>query len=438
MQTPSAMNYDVAWLASLKPSEREQIWKSLAALELASFRDDFLFWSNEEQRPPAGDWRTWVFMGGRGAGKTRAGAEWVSEIARRGYARRIALIGPTFHDVREVMVQGQSGILSLPHRRPDFEPSRRRVVWPSGAVAQYFSAEDPASLRGPQFDAAWLDELCYWAAPDETLATLAHAMRLGQRPRTLVTTTPRPIAALKTLLASPSTKVTRGGTTRNAANLAPGFVEELRRTWSGTVRERQEVLGELIEDLEGALWTRESIEAALATKGGSLERIVVAIDPPVGLGVSVDACGIVAAGVWRDENGRRCGVVLSDASVQGLTPQGWAERAADLARSVGAHEIIAEANNGGELVRAVLALAAPGVRIRLVRASVDKRSRAAPVTMYYAQGRVAHAARFPALEDEMCSFGAPGFKGSPDRLDALVWALTDLLGGSEGPRFRTL
>lgn len=432
-----AQSSDAALLVTSRPIARELIWECWNASQLASNHDDWLVWSRIEQREPVGDWRTWLFLGGRGAGKTRAGAEWVSFRARLGLSRRIALIGPTFHDVREVMLEGGSGLLSLPHRRPAYEPSRRRLVWPSGAIAQCFSAEDPESLRGPQFDAAWCDELCYWTKPEETLATLAHAMRLGDTPVKVVTTTPRPIAALKHMIAASDTATTHGGTLRNRANLAPGFIEELEQNWTGSPRQRQELQGELVEDVEGALWTRASIEAARTQTWLSPDRIIVAVDPPVGLGASVDACGIVAAGAYG-EGKRRCAIVMADASVQGLAPNDWAKRVADLARSLGASEIVAEANNGGELVRAVLALAAPELPIRLVRASLGKRERAGPVAMYYAQGRVAHSARFAALEDEMCSFGAAGFTGSPDRLDALVWALTELLGGAEGPRLRTI
>lgn len=399
--------------------------------------EDWAFWSRPEQRAPDGRWRTWVFLGGRGAGKTRAGAEWVSDRARRGLSRRIALVAPTLHDVREVMVEGASGLLSLDHERPVFEISRRRLVWANGAVAQCFSAEDPPALRGPQFDAAWCDELCYWRRAEETLATLAHALRLGSSPQALVTTTPRPIPALKALLRGPGVVVTRSSTFDNSVNLAPDFVAALKQGWTGSPRERQELHGELIEDQEGALWSRASIEAALRCAWRRPERIVVAVDPPVGIGPSSDACGIVAAGAFVAGGVRRA-VVLADASVRGVGPSEWAARAAHLARAECASEIVAEANNGGELVRAVLALAAPDIPIRLVRASLGKRDRAGPVAIYYAQGRVAHAARFAELEDEMCTFGAAGFEGSPDRVDALVWALSTLLGGGEGPRMRTI
>jgi phage terminase large subunit-like protein len=411
---------------------------SLRPSRATYLKSDWFFWSRAAQRAPAGDWRTWLFLGGRGAGKTRAGAEWVSFLGREGLARRIALIAPTFHDVRSVMLEGESGILSLPQERPVYEPSRRRLIWRSGAIAQCFSGEDPEALRGPQFDAAWCDELCYWSKPDEALATLAHALRLGDAPRKLVTTTPRPLPALKRLIAAPDSVVTRSGTMENNANLAPSFIAGLRESWTGSVRERQELLGELIEDVEGALWTRASIEAARALHaGGPCDRIIVAVDPPVGLGPSADACGIIGAGAYGEGRDRRA-IIMADASVQGLAPADWAERAATLARSIGASEIVAEANQGGELVRAVLRVAAPDIAIRLVRACVDKRQRAGPMAIYYARGCVAHSARFAELEDQMCSFGSPGFVGSPDRLDALVWALTELLGGGEGPRVRTL
>ncbi len=376
-------------------------------------------------------------MGGRGAGKTRAGAEWVAAQARRRAAGRIALIGPTFHDVREVMVEGPSGLCSLGRSRPHYEASRKRLVWANGAQAFCFSAEDPESLRGPQFDAAWCDELCYWAYPDETLATLEHGLRLGERPRMLVTTTPRPIGALKRLMAARDTVVTRSSTWENAHNVAPDFISALNERWAGSGRHRQELLGELIEDLDGALWRRADIEAARARVTGPFDRIVVAVDPPASSGARADACGIIAAGAWGEGHARQA-VVLADASVQGVQPHVWAARAAQRAESVGAHVIVAEANNGGDMAREVLRAAAPHLYVKLVHASVGKRARAEPIALYYAQGRVKHAATFAALEDEMCSFGAEGFKQSPDRVDALVWALTDLLRGGAGPQIRIL
>jgi phage terminase large subunit-like protein len=346
-------------------------------------------------------------------------------------------VGPTLHDVREVMIEGPSGLMNLSGPVPRYEASRRRLVWPNGAVAMAFSAEDPASLRGPQFDAAWGDELGYWAHPEIALATLELALRLGDRPRLCLTTTPKPLQALKALLLRPDVAVTKAGTRANAANLAPGFLAAVEARFAGSVYGRQELEGELIEDPEGALWNRMQLERARGAAEAPFDRVIVAIDPPAGKGPRADACGIVAAGALGTGRDRRA-VVLADASVKGLGPEGWAAQAARLAESVTADAMIAEANNGGEMVRTVLGLAAPGLPVKLVRARFGKRARAEPVAALYAQGRVSHAARFPALEDEMCAFGAPGMAHSPDRLDALVWAITELLLAGGEPRLRAL
>lgn len=412
------------------------LMKYLSASQVEWLLHEWGFWGRKEQLAPDSDWRAWLFMGGRGSGKTRAGAEWVTAQARGRKAGRVALIGPTFHDVREVMVEGQSGLRALKLGRPTYEASRKRVVWANGAQAYCFSAEDPESLRGPQFDAAWCDELCYWAYPDETLATLEHGLRLGERPRMLVTTTPRPIRALKRLLAARDTVVTRSSTWENAHNVAPDFISALNQRWAGDARHRQELLGELIEDLEGALWKRADIEAARERVSGPFDRVVVAVDPPASSGPRADTCGIIAAAAWGEGHARQA-VVLADASVQGVQPHVWAGRAAELAASVGAHAIVAEGNNGGEMVRDVLRAAASGLYVKLVHASIGKRARAEPIAIKYAQKRVKHAAAFPELEDEMCAFGVEGFKQSPDRVDALVWALTDLFASAE-PRARLL
>lgn len=410
--------------------------RCLSASQLAILKHEWEFWGRREQLPPPGAWRAWVFLGGRGVGKTRAGAEWVSALARSGAARRIALIGPTFHDVREVMVEGPSGVRALPYGRPAYEASRKRLVWKSGAEAFCFSAEDPESLRGPQFDAAWADELCFWSYPEETLQTLSHGLRLGAHPLLLATTTPRPTRALKALLARHDTVTTIGATWENRHNLAEDFIDALNQRWTGSARDRQELLGELIEDVEGALWKRADLEALRVRDFAAPDRIVVAVDPPAGMGARVASCGIVAAGAYGTP---RRAIVLADASAQGLAPHQWAARAAELARSLGAHAIVAECNNGGEMVRDVLKAAAHEIPVRLVRASVGKRARAEPIAALYAQGRVRHAGAFSALEDEMASFGAGGFSASPDRLDALVWALTDLmLGAHAPPRIRML
>jgi phage terminase large subunit-like protein len=437
MKKHYAQSCDAALLSTWTTEKLDGMLAGLSLDELAQLSHDWLFWSRPQQRAPEGDWRTWVFMGGRGAGKTRAGAEWVSHLARYGHAGRIALIGPTFHDVREVMIEGRSGVRGLAHERPHYEASRRRLIWANGAQAFAFSAEDPESLRGPQFDAAWADEMCFWSYADETLDTLEHAMRLGERPQLMVTTTPRPTKALKRLLAASDTALSQASTWDNAKHLAAGFIDALRRGWVGSARQRQEVLGEMVDNIEGALWKRADIEAARTREHGEFDRIVVAVDPPAGSGPNAAHCGIVAAAAWG-EGWERSAMVLADASLQGAAPNAWANQAASLARSLGAHAIVAEANNGGDMVRAVLQAAAPEIFVRLVRASEGKRARAEPIATFYAQGRVKHAAAFPALEDEMCSFGAEDFKHSPDRLDALVWALTDLLMNGAQPRLRLL
>jgi phage terminase large subunit-like protein len=416
---------DVApYLAALTPFE--------AALQLNPWLDD----ARLEQLAPDGDWLIWLFLGGRGAGKTRAGAEWLRAQVLAG-AQRVALIGPTFNDVREVMLGGPSGLLNLSPLggAPKYEASRKRIVWPNGAVGYAFSAEDPDGLRGPQFHAAWADEFAAWARPQETLDMLRFGLRLGQHPRLMVTTTPRPIAALKTLIDAPGVKTTGASTEANAENLAPGFIDAMRAQYGASQLARQELDGVLIEDPEGALWTRDMIDQALGLERCEPERIVVAVDPPAGNG-SGDACGIIAAGA--SGSGRSMtGVILADASLN-ARPEAWARKVAETVAAVDADHVVAEANQGGDMVRAVLQAAAPDLRVRLVHASRGKRARAEPVAALYAAGRIAHAGRFTALEDQMCAFGAPDFTGSPDRVDALVWAIAALFEGARAPRMRRL
>jgi phage terminase large subunit-like protein len=421
----------------LKPISLAHLLKLWSGSPLRDLLNDWRCWARKEQIAPDGDWRTWVFMGGRGAGKTRAGAEWVSELARWGEAGRIALIAPTFHDVREVMIEGASGLRALADERPIYEASRKRLSWANGAQAYCFSAEDPESLRGPQFDAAWADELCFWAHPEEALSTLEHGLRLGGRPRLMVTTTPRPMPVLKRLLDARDTVRSISATWANRHNVSPDFVAKLNERWAGTAYHRQELLGELIEAFEGALWKRPELEALRRNVGAEFDRVVVAVDPPASVGVDAASCGIIAAGAFGAGPARQV-VVLADASIQGAAPNEWAGRASALARSVGADAIVAEGNNGGEMVREVIRAAAPEFFVRLVHASKGKRARAEPIAAYYAQGRVTHAGAFPALEDEMCAFGAGVSNASPDRVDALVWALTDLFMGGAQPRVRIL
>jgi phage terminase large subunit-like protein len=398
---------------------------------------DWSFFAGRGQQPPGGDWRTWLILGGRGSGKTRAGAEWVHALASAGDRSdlRIALVAETLGDAREVMIDGISGICRIAwKKRPEFEISRRRLVWPNGAVAQLFSSEDPESLRGPQFHYAWCDELAKWKHGQETWDMLQFGLRLGTAPRQLVTTTPRPVPLLKGLMTDPGTRLTRLSTLSNAKNLAPGFIDALSARYGGTRLGRQELDGELIEDREDALWKREAIEAVTIRFTGALRRIVVAVDPPAAAGPH-SCCGIVAAGL--EASGRA--VVLADCSVEGASPAAWAAAVVRAYRRFDADRVVAEVNQGGDMVTAMLRSVDAALPVSTVRATRGKFLRAEPVAALYEQGRVAHAGRFPALEDQMCDFGPDGLSSgrSPDRLDALVWALTALMLDKNGePRVR--
>lgn len=405
-------------------------------------RGEWFFHARISQYPLRFQPSTWLVLGGRGAGKTRLGAEWVNGLVR-GFSPfalkrhdRIALVGETLSDVREVMIEGPSGIVSMSRRdRPRFEPSRRRLVWDNGAVAQIFSSEDPDSLRGPQFAAAWCDEAAKWKHAEACFDMLQFGLRLGENPRQLVTTTPKPTRLIKRLLADPSVGVTRMGTRENAANLAPGFVKAIEGRYAGTRLARQELDGELVEDREDALWSRRLLEDAVVGVLPEIGRIVVAVDPPASSGKTSDACGIVAAGLAADGGV----IVLADATIQGAKPQGWAKAAVDLYHGLKADCLVAEVNQGGDMVAAIIRTVDPAVPVKPVHARRGKWLRAEPVAALYEQGRVRHAHRFPELEDQMCDFGPGGLSGgrSPDRLDALVWAVNELLRhGQPSPRVR--
>jgi phage terminase large subunit-like protein len=400
---------------------------------------DFAALAHRHQEPPAAaangePWRTWLVLGGRGAGKTRTGAEFVRALVHGHgpYADvahgSIALVGETAHDVREVMIEGPSGILRTSPRsqRPQWTGIRRRLQWPNGAVAYAFSAEDPEQLRGPQFDGAWCDELAKWRHVDATFDMLQFGLRLGKRPRQLITTTPRPIPLIKRLLVDPRTAVTRAATQANAAHLSPAFLEEVLARYAGTRLGRQEIDGEVIEERADGLWTRALIEAARVRAAPPLRRIVIGVDPPASDRPGADACGIVAAGLAEDG----CVYVLEDASVQGLSPAGWANKAVALFHRVKADAMVAEVNQGGDMVAAVLGQVERRLPLRTVHATRGKWLRAEPVAMMYQQGKVKHVdPPMAALEDEMCDFGMGGLSSgaSPDRLDALVWAVTELI-----------
>ena len=422
----------------MPPESRAAFLESLKADDIAFLSDDWPFWARPEQLAPEGDWRIWLFMGGRGAGKTRAGAEWILDAVRSGAMRRVALVGATYADVRDVMIAGESGLLAT--GRSDglrYEPSKRQVHWPDGAMAQAFTAEEPDGLRGHQFSGAWCDEYAKWSEPQKTLDMLLMALRIGSDPRAMVTTTPRNIPAFKALLAMDGVIVTRSNTFANAANLAPGFLEQMRRQYAGTRLGRQELDAELIEDNESALWRRDWIERGRVRDWPALRRIVVAIDPPVSVGADADECGIVVAGI--SDAGE--GYVLADRSLRGLSPLGWAKRAADAYEEFSADAIVAEANQGGAMVGELIRQAASDAAIRLVHARRDKVTRAAPAAALYERGLVHHAGAFAELEDQLCQYDGRNWKSgeSPDRLDALVWALADLFPGTAAkPRVRKI
>lgn len=383
-------------------------------------------------------------LGGRGAGKTRAGAEWVTGIATglRGFAgpvQQIALVGETLADVRDVMIEGISGLRSIVSagEHPAWIRSKRRLEWKNGSVALAFSSEDPESLRGPQFGAAWCDELAKWKHAEATWDMLQFGLRLGTRPRQVVTTTPRPIPLIRRLLAEPGTVLTKARTSDNARNLAATFLTQVVARYEGTRLGRQELDAELIEERSDALWHRNVIEAARVAVAPELRRIVVAVDPPASANARSDACGIVAAGLDGDE----IGYVLVDATAQGLSPARWARRVVDLYHRLEADRIIAEVNQGGDMVEAVIRQQDESVPVTKVHANRGKLLRAEPVASLYEKGEVKHVGAFPELEDEMCDFalGRLSSGRSPDRVDAMVWALSALMLTRNGkPRVRAV
>lgn len=380
-------------------------------------------------RPPGDWWQIWLLLAGRGFGKTRTLAEWVCDQAASGQASRIALVAATAADARDVLVEGESGILAVapPWCRPIYEPSKRRLTWPNGVIATTFSAEEPDRLRGPQHDAAVCDELASWSHP-ETWDMLQFGLRLGRKPRCLIATTPRPTKLLRELLAREGhdVVVTRGSSYDNKANLAPAFFAQIVKKYEGTRLGRQELNAELLEDTPGALWSQGLIDGTRISAAPELTRIVVAIDPAATSGEDADETGVVVVG--QDKDGQ--GYVLADCSGR-YTPIEWARIAISAYRTHHADRIVAERNNGGDMVEATLRMVDQNVPVTTVWASRGKVTRAEPISALYEQGRMHHVGTFPQLEDQMTNFTsdfdreAAGY--SPDRLDAMVWAATELL-----------
>jgi phage terminase large subunit-like protein len=453
MDPKKSMNFDEhsakSW-TDLSENRRKYILNHLTERESHEIGSRWKIFAHAYQTPPdlapdGNPWHTWLMIGGRGAGKTRAGAEWIRAQAlglppfATEKASRIALVGETEHDVREVMIEGVSGLLAVHgwHERPTWLPSRKRLEWSDGQVAQVFSADDPQSLRGPQFCCAWSDEMAKWRYAEAAFDMLQFGLRLGAHPRQLITTTPRPTELLKRLIGDPTSVVTRAATRANAHNLAPTFLRNVMGRYAGTRIGQQELEGEIIEDRPDALWSRAMLESCRVSEAPPLQRIVVAVDPPAGSGKRGAACGIVAAGITED------GIcyVLADDTVSGLTPNGWAMKAAALWHRLRADVLVAEVNQGGDMVRTVINEVDSSVPVTPVHASRGKWMRAEPVATLYEQRRVKHAGIFASLEDEMCDFGVNGLSSgkSPDRLDALVWAVATLVfQARSGPRIRAL
>lgn len=384
---------------------------------------DWKFWARKNQLAPEGDWQYWLLLAGRGFGKTRCGAEWVRERVESNLAKRIALVAPTAADARDTMVEGESGILAIcpPWNKPQYEPSKRRLTWPSGAIATLFSAEEPERLRGPQHDTAWCDEIAAWKYPQETWDMLQFGLRLGDDPRCAITTTPKPIPLVKDILKNPVTAVTRGSTYDNITNLAPAFVDIIISKYEGTRLGRQELNAEILDDNPDALWQRSNIDDHRVSSIPELTRIVVGVDPAVTSKSGSDDTGIVVAGIDK----RMHGYILGDYTCH-TTPQKWAQEVIAAYHKHSADRIVGETNNGGEMVEHTLRTVDPGIPFKAVHASRGKQTRAEPISAYYEQGRIHHVGSFPALEDQMCDW-VPGVSDSPDRVDALVWALTELL-----------
>ena len=420
-------------LAALPEPERRAALAQLSHDELVALEYAWPVWARFDQLPPDPNlhpmWRTWLLLAGRGAGKTRSMCEWVRAEIESGRRRAIAVLGPTADTLRRDIVQGPSGLLSVspPSFMPIHEPSQRRVLYPNGAVVSLLSSEEPERIRGGNYDGYAVDEATSLNYPQECWSNLQLACRitgpLGDPVRGVVATTPKRHALLKAIMSDPSTVTTRAKTMDNSANLDSGTLAFLNRTYGGTTLGRQELDGELLEDAEGALWSRAQLDACRTHVLPEMRRVVVAVDPAGGSSKKSDETGIVAAGVGLD--GR--GYVLADASGR-YTPDGWGRAAVTLYRSLKADRIVAEKNFGGEMVESTLRAVDYHVPVRLVVASRGKAVRAEPISSLYEQRRVSHVGQFPELEDQLCSWDPAENGPSPDRLDALVWALTDLMG----------
>jgi phage terminase large subunit-like protein len=422
---------------------QEQIKEQINKIEnkdLGEVVKDFYNWrhpinARNKQLAPGGDWTNWLILAGRGFGKTRTGAEWIRERVEQGLAKRIAIVGKTPADVRDVMIEGESGIttISPPWNKPDYQPSRRRIVWQNGATAHIFSSYEPDQLRGPQFDTAWCDELASWEYIEETWDNLMFGLRLGEKPQVCITTTPRPLDLLKNIRDLDNTIVTTGSSYENQKNLSSNFFDAILSKYKNTRLGMQEIYAEILEESEGALWKREWFdELRLETSPEELERIIVAIDPAVTNKKKSDETGIIVAGVDKDNKY----YVLEDKSGR-YSPSEWANVAIALYDKYTADKIVAETNNGGQLVEHTLRTQTEDIPYKSVHASRGKRVRAEPIAALYEQKKVFHVGMLTTLEDQLCNWESLSGDPSPDRLDAMVWALTEL-SGAGNPAIRWL
>ncbi|MEP3224903.1 MAG: terminase family protein [Parasphingorhabdus sp.] len=431
-------------IANLEADERACFLGELGSRDRLIYERSWHYWARKEQLAPPGHWSTWLIMAGRGFGKTRAGAEWVRAIAEADGEACFALVGANYAETRKVMVEGESGLLSIaaPDMRPDWQPSLKRLQWPNGARAFLYSASEPEGLRGPQHSHSWCDEIAKWfnnmGQAEATWDNLKMGMRIGQCPQIAATTTPKPVALIRKLVRDENIIITRGRTIDNIGHLPTAFITAIYRDYQGSRLGRQELEGELLAELEGALWTRAMIENSRRdrTSTGSdkemrgedaagLNRIIIGVDPPASQ--SGDACGIIVTALRAD----RKAVVLADHSVERASPETWAKAVAEAAACWRADRVIAEANQGGLMVKSVLHAADINLPVSLVHATRGKVVRAEPIAALYEAGRVVHQQPFPRLEDELCGLliggGYAGPGRSPDRADALVYALSELM-----------
>ena len=424
---PATTDYLMSLPHDVRADAIEIVRSGIPKPQAIKLRYDWHLHARDSQLPPEEDWDTWLILAGRGFGKTRTGAEWVRDQVENDHAHRIALVARTLAEAQSIMIEGESGLLNIcpPSNKPTYEPSKRKLTWPSGAFALAFSSHEPDQLRGPQFDAAWCDELASWEYPNQTWDNLNFALRLGRRPRSVITTTPKPIELVRSLPNKPGVYVTRGSTYENQDNLAPSFFKGITEQYDGTRIGRQEIYAELMDEDEDALWKREWIEKARISSAPPMSRIVVAVDPAMSTKPTSSETGIVVVGA---DARLKQAFVLADESGR-LTPNSWALRAIHLYEKFNAHRIVVEDNAGGQMAESTIQNAVDRtISIKTLHARRGKYIRAEPIASLYEQGRVHHVGRFPELEDQMCTWTADlGPSHSPDRADALVHAITDLI-----------